>query len=77
MNQDELKGKAKDALGRTERQVGEWTDDEKLQREGLQKQAEGKIQKGVGKIKDAARDVREKVDEHDEHKKERKDDNAA
>ena len=64
MNKDELKGKAKDALGRAERQAGEWTDNEKLQGEGLARQAEGKVQKGVGKVKqageDIAKDIRDK-----------------
>ena len=70
MNKDELKGKAKDALGRAERQVGEWTDNEKMQGEGMGRQAEGKVQKGVGKVKQAGqdilRDVRNKSNRHDE-----------
>ena len=79
MNKDELKGKAKDAIGRTERQVGEWTDNEKMQGEGLARQAEGKVQKGVGKVKqageDAMNDLRKKQERHDEHDRdaERKD----
>jgi uncharacterized protein YjbJ (UPF0337 family) len=83
MNKDELKGKAKDALGRAERQAGEWTDNEKLQREGLAKQAEGKVQKGVGKVKEAGqdmlRDLREKKDQdvHDRDIERKKDDQVA
>ena len=77
MNKDELKGKAKDAIGRGERQVGEWTDNEKMQGEGMARQAEGKVQKGVGKLKqageDALRDLRHKQDRHDDSDTERKD----
>lgn len=76
MNSDELKGKAKDAIGRAERQAGEWTDNEKMQGEGLARQAEGKVQKGVGKVKqageDAMRDLRDRKDEAHEDR-ERKD----
>lgn len=76
MNSDELKGKAKDAMGRAERQVGEWTDNEKMQGEGLARQAEGKVQKGVGKVKqageDAMRDLHDRNDEAHEDR-ERKD----
>lgn len=83
MNKDELKGKAKDALGRAERQAGEWTDNEKLQSEGLAKQAEGKVQKGVGKVKEAGqdilRDLRDKKDSdvHDRDIERKKDDQVA
>ncbi len=63
MNKDTLKGKAKDAAGRVERQVGEWTDDPKLQGEGAGRQVEGKIQKGVGKARDLGRQAENKLDE--------------
>ena len=53
MNKDNLKGKAKDIAGRVERQAGEWTGDEKTQAEGLGRQAEGKVQKAWGDLKDA------------------------
>lgn len=76
MNKDELKGKAKDVAGRVERQVGEWTDDGKMQGEGAARQAEGKVQKGFGKLKqgasDAMKDLRDKKDRDDVKK-----DNAA
>ena len=53
MNKDNIKGKAKDIAGRVERQAGEWTGDEKAQAEGLGRQAEGKVQKAWGDLKDA------------------------
>jgi uncharacterized protein YjbJ (UPF0337 family) len=52
MNNDRLKGKAKDIAGRVERQAGEWTGDEEHQVKGAAKQAEGKVQNTWGKVKD-------------------------
>ncbi len=53
MNDDRVKGKAKDIAGRVERQVGEWTGDTEAQVKGAAKQAEGKVQNAFGKAKDA------------------------
>jgi uncharacterized protein YjbJ (UPF0337 family) len=61
MDKDELKGKVDDAAGRIKRQAGEWTGDEKLQSEGLMDQAKGKLEKGVGKVKEAGRDLADKA----------------
>ncbi len=55
MNKDEVKGKAKDIAGRVERQVGEWTGDEKAQVKGAAKQVEGKVQNAWGQAKDAVK----------------------
>jgi uncharacterized protein YjbJ (UPF0337 family) len=55
MDKDEVKGKAKDIAGRVERQVGEWTGDEKAQVKGAAKQVEGKVQNAWGKAKDAVK----------------------
>jgi uncharacterized protein YjbJ (UPF0337 family) len=52
MNKDRVEGKAKDVAGRVERQAGEWTGNEETQIKGAAKQAEGKIQNTVGKVKD-------------------------
>lgn len=57
MDKERIKGKAEDVAGRVQRQVGEWTGDEKAQAEGLAKQAEGKVRNAVGKVKDAVRDA--------------------
>ena len=62
MDKDTLKGKSKDISGRVERQVGEWTDREDLQAEGAGKQVEGKLQKGLGKIKEMGRDAKNRVE---------------
>jgi len=57
MNKDRVEGKMKDVAGRVERQAGEWTDNEKMQVRGAAKQAEGKVQNAVGKLKDAGKDA--------------------
>jgi uncharacterized protein YjbJ (UPF0337 family) len=55
MNKDRVKGKIKDAAGRVERQVGEWTGNTEAQVKGAMKQVEGKAQNAWGKAKDAAK----------------------
>ena len=57
MDKERIKGKAQDMAGRAERQVGEWTGNEKTQAEGMAKQAEGKTRNAVGKMKDNVRDA--------------------
>ncbi len=63
MDKERIKGKAEDVAGRVQRQVGEWTGDEKAQAEGLAKQAEGKVRNAVGKVKDGVRDLANKTDD--------------
>ena len=53
MNKDRVEGAVKDAAGRVERQVGEWTGDPNKQVEGAAKQVEGKVQNAYGQAKDA------------------------
>ena len=62
MNDDRVKGKAKDIVGRVERQVGEWTGDSEAQVKGAAKQAEGKVQNAWGKAKDATKDAANNVE---------------
>ena len=76
MNKDEVKGKAKDIAGRVERQVGEWTGDEKAQVKGAAKQVEGKVQNAWGKAKDAVKKpstTEAEKDQADREEAERKD----
>jgi uncharacterized protein YjbJ (UPF0337 family) len=61
MDKDQVKGKMDDAAGRVKRQVGEWTDDSKLQAEGAAQQVKGKAENAWGKTKDAVRDASDKV----------------
>jgi len=85
MDKERIKGKAEDVAGRVERQVGEWTGNEKAQAEGLAKQAEGKARNAVGKVKDSVRDAADKLHEEkvkNENEEDRKidrdeDENAA
>jgi uncharacterized protein YjbJ (UPF0337 family) len=63
MNKDRVEGKMKDVAGRVERQAGEWTDNEQMQVRGAAKQAEGKVQNAVGKLKDAGKAALKHSDE--------------
>lgn len=57
MHKDTVKGSAKDAKGSIKEAAGKATGNERLEAEGVADQATGKVQKGVGNLKDAARDV--------------------
>jgi uncharacterized protein YjbJ (UPF0337 family) len=57
MHKDEAKGAAKDIKGSIKEAAGRATGDERLESEGTADRVEGKVQKGVGALKDAARDV--------------------
>jgi uncharacterized protein YjbJ (UPF0337 family) len=61
MDQDRIKGKAKDIAGRVQRQAGEWTGDPENQAKGAAKQVEGKVQNAWGKAKDAAKGASERT----------------
>jgi uncharacterized protein YjbJ (UPF0337 family) len=63
MNQDRMKGKMKDVEGKVQRKVGELTGDKKEQLRGMGKQAEGKLQNAMGKVEDAGKDARKKMDD--------------
>ncbi|HSO47677.1 MAG TPA: CsbD family protein [Rhizobiaceae bacterium] len=55
MNEDRIKGKAKDVVGSARKAVGKATNDKKLERAGKADQVEGKVQNSMGKAKDAIR----------------------
>ena len=57
MHKDQVKGAAKDAKGSTKRAAGRMTGDERMQAEGAAEKIAGKMQKGVGNLKDAARNA--------------------
>ena len=57
MHKDEAKGAAKDISGSIKEAAGKATGNERLEAEGAGERLEGKIQKGVGAVKDAARDA--------------------
>ena len=51
-NEDQTDGKAKDIGGKVKEEIGNAVGNEDLEREGQADQVEGKIQKGVGDIKE-------------------------
>jgi uncharacterized protein YjbJ (UPF0337 family) len=57
MHKDELKGAGKDIKGSAKEALGRANNDPNLEAEGSAERVEGKVQKGVGSLKDAARDV--------------------
>jgi uncharacterized protein YjbJ (UPF0337 family) len=57
MHKDQMKGAAKDAKGSVKEAAGKATGNERLEAEGASERIAGKVQKGVGNLKDAARDA--------------------
>ncbi|TXH15150.1 CsbD family protein [Phenylobacterium sp.] len=57
MHKDQIKGAAKEAAGSIKQAAGKATGNRRLEAEGGIEKTEGKIQKGVGDIKDAARNA--------------------
>ncbi|MFC5512159.1 CsbD family protein [Massilia jejuensis] len=58
MNEDQIKGKAKDIGGKIQQKVGEAVGSRQQQSEGLSNQAEGKVQEKVGDVKDIVKGKR-------------------
>ena len=54
MNRDQVKGAAKDVVGKLQRKVGQMTGSSSQQIKGGARQMEGKLQKGAGDMQDAA-----------------------
>jgi uncharacterized protein YjbJ (UPF0337 family) len=57
MHKDEAKGAAKDIKGSMKKAAGRAAADPRLEAAGDRERVEGKIQKGLGALKDAARNV--------------------
>jgi uncharacterized protein YjbJ (UPF0337 family) len=57
MHKDQMKGAAKDAKGSMKEAAGRATGDRDLEARGAAEKTEGKVQKGVGNLKDAARNA--------------------
>lgn len=57
MHKDEVKGAGKQAKGAVKEAAGKITGNERLEAEGIAEKAAGKVQSGVGKLKEAARDA--------------------
>ena len=57
MHKDQIKGAAKDMKGSVKESVGKATGDRDMEAEGAADKTMGKVQKGVGDLKDAARNA--------------------
>jgi len=57
MHKDEMKGAAKDAKGSMKEGLGKAIGNDRMAAEGAAERVEGKVQKGVGQVKGAARDM--------------------
>jgi uncharacterized protein YjbJ (UPF0337 family) len=57
MNEDRLKGTFDEVVGSIKRKAGELTHDTPLQAEGIAQQVKGKLEKALGKAKDAVREA--------------------
>jgi uncharacterized protein YjbJ (UPF0337 family) len=55
MNKDQAKGHLKDMAGKARQKVGSLTGNRSEQAKGMANRAEGKVQKGVGDLKNASR----------------------
>ncbi len=60
MNKDQVKGAAKDVVGKVQEEAGKLVGDKEQQIKGLSKQISGKVQKGVGDVKEAVQDLEKK-----------------
>jgi len=58
MNKDQVKGAAKDVVGKIQEEAGKVVGSKKQQIKGLTKQISGKAQKGVGDVKQAIEDLK-------------------
>jgi uncharacterized protein YjbJ (UPF0337 family) len=76
LDKDKIEGNVKDAAGRAERQAGEWTGDEEAQAKGAMRQAEGKAQAGLGKLKQMGRESKNHMD-RERHRSKDDEDKAA
>ncbi len=56
-NKDQVEGKAKQTVGRTEEAAGAVTNDTETRAEGIGKEVEGKVQEAYGNVKKAIHDA--------------------
>ncbi|HZN73987.1 MAG TPA: CsbD family protein [Micromonosporaceae bacterium] len=58
---DDIRNKTEELKGEAKEKVGDWTDNESLQAEGLVDQAKAKAKQAAEDAKDKAHEVREEV----------------
>ena len=61
MNENQVKGVAKDIAGKVQETVGQAIDSKDQQAKGLAKQVEGKGEKTLGDAKEVVRDAADKI----------------
>lgn len=61
MNENQVKGVAKDIAGKVQETVGQAIDSKDQQAKGLAKQVEGKTEKTLGDAKEVVRDAANKI----------------
>ena len=57
MNEEQVKGKAKEIAGEAQEHVGRATGDRDQEAKGHAREVEGKLQKKVGDVEEAAKDI--------------------
>jgi len=57
MNKQQVKGKLKEAAGETQEHLGRLTGSEEQEARGHAREQEGKAQKKIGDLKEAAKDI--------------------
>jgi uncharacterized protein YjbJ (UPF0337 family) len=57
MNKDQVKGKAKDIVGKVQEQAGKLVGNKEQQVKGLSKQISGNVQKSFGDLKESIKDA--------------------
>lgn len=60
MNKDQIKGTIKDVVGKLQEDGGKLIGSDEQQREGVQKQREGKAQRLIGDVKEVLEDATKK-----------------
>ena len=58
MNKDQVKGAAKDVVGKIQEEAGKVAGSKEQQIKGPSKQISGKVQKGVGDVKQTVEDIK-------------------
>ena len=60
MNKDQVKGAVKDVVGKVQEETGKLVGSRKQQIKWLSRQISGKVQKGVGDVKQAVADFKKR-----------------
>ena len=57
MNKDQVKGAAKDIIGKVQEEAGKLVGSKEQQAKGLKKQVEGKVQQQAGNLEEVIKDA--------------------